>query len=59
MKTKSTSGIFAFATLLLVIINATLSIAHAQGTVFTYQGRLDSGTSPASGIRIWSIHNPP
>ncbi|HEX7570666.1 MAG TPA: hypothetical protein VF492_09190, partial [Verrucomicrobiae bacterium] len=40
----------AAALLLLAGINQTLSTAHAQGTAFTYQGRLNNGGSPASGI---------
>ena len=37
------------AALLLSTINYQLSTAHAQGTAFTYQGRLNSGGSPAGG----------
>ena len=36
--------------LTLGILNSQLSTAHAQGTAFTYQGRLNSGGSPASGV---------
>ena len=35
---------------LLSTLNYPLSTSYAQGTAFTYQGRLDSGGSPASGI---------
>ena len=35
--------------LLHLTISLQLSTAHAQGTAFTYQGRLNSGGSPASG----------
>jgi len=35
--------------LLLPIFNSQLSTLHAQSTVFTYQGRLNGGGSPASG----------
>ncbi|MCC6823363.1 MAG: hypothetical protein IT579_21745 [Verrucomicrobia subdivision 3 bacterium] len=31
-------------------LSTPLSNAQAQGTAFTYQGRLDEGTNPASGI---------
>ena len=33
----------------LLILNSQLSTAFAQGTAFTYQGRLNDGGSPASG----------
>jgi trimeric autotransporter adhesin len=39
----------AVAFLLLSNLNSPLSIAHAQGTAFTYQGRLNSGTNAATG----------
>ena len=35
---------------LLSTLNPQLSTAHAQGTAFTYQGRLNDGVNPASGI---------
>ena len=35
--------------LLLATFNPQLSTAFAQGTAFTYQGRLNDGTNPASG----------
>ena len=34
---------------LLATINSPLSTLHAQGTAFTYQGRLDAGVNPANG----------
>jgi hypothetical protein len=37
------------ALVLLSALNAQLSTAQAQGTAFTYQGRLNAGGSPASG----------
>ncbi len=37
------------AAVLLFTLNLQLSTAHAQGTQFTYQGRLDSGGSPVNG----------
>ena len=50
VKIKSTFTGFALALLaLLSTINSQLSTAFAQGTAFTYQGRLNSGGSPASG----------
>jgi formylglycine-generating enzyme required for sulfatase activity len=39
-----------FAFLLLFNLNAQLSSAHAQGTVFTYQGQLASGGSNYTGV---------
>ncbi len=39
----------ALALLALATLNSPLSTAFAQGTAFTYQGRLNSGTSPANG----------
>jgi hypothetical protein len=36
--------------LALSTINYPLSTAHAQGTAFTYQGRLNNGGSPANGL---------
>lgn len=44
-KLKSFTG----ATLTLLALLASLQQAKAQGTAFTYQGRLDSGTNPANG----------
>src|ERR1022692_1190586 len=38
------------ALLLLSTINHPLSTAFAQGTTFTYQGRLNDGSSPANGL---------
>lgn len=43
-----TKIVFA-ALVLLSILNSPLSTAHAQGTAFTYQGRLNVGSSPANG----------
>jgi hypothetical protein len=45
---------------LLSTINSELSTAHAQGTAFTYQGRLSDGTNAANGIydlrfSIWNL----
>jgi len=47
MKTK----LFTFLALtLLSTLNPQLSTCFAQGTAFTYQGRLNDGASPANGI---------
>jgi hypothetical protein len=32
-----------------LVLNSQTSILHAQGTAFTYQGRLNDGANPASG----------
>ena len=47
MKTKLKS--LALGLLALSTLDSQLSTAHAQGTAFTYQGRLNDGGSPASG----------
>jgi hypothetical protein len=41
--------------LLLSILSYPLASAHAQGTAFTYQGRLNDGTNPASGVYDFSF----
>jgi len=50
MKTKL-QPFFCFVTALatLAAVNARFSTACAQGTAFTYQGRLNSGTNPVTG----------
>jgi hypothetical protein len=48
MKTKLALK-FATAWLALATLNSPLSIVFAQGTAFTYQGRLNDGSTPASG----------
>jgi len=45
MKIKS----LLIALLALLTINSQLSTLHAQGTAFTYQGRLNDGANPANG----------
>src|SRR5450759_226621 len=50
MKTKLPSLFIALALLALASLNSPLATAHAQGTAFTYQGRLNDGASPATGI---------
>ncbi|MGC9943430.1 MAG: hypothetical protein ABSE48_16505, partial [Verrucomicrobiota bacterium] len=50
MKTKSCYLFIALALLTLAALNTELSIACAQGTAFTYQGRLDDGGNPADGL---------
>ena len=47
MKTKLKLTALA---LLLSTLNPQLSTAHAQGTAFTYHGRLNDGGNPANGI---------
>ena len=49
MKTKFTLIKWAALLLLLSTLNHQLSTVHAQGTEFTYQGRLNSGANPANG----------
>ncbi|MGA2246260.1 MAG: tail fiber domain-containing protein [Verrucomicrobiota bacterium] len=49
MKIKSAFPSFALALLTLTTISSQLSTSQAQGTAFTYQGRLNSGANPASG----------
>ena len=50
MKTlRITTPTLALALTLLCAYNSPLSTAQAQGTAFTYQGRLNSGGSPANG----------
>ena len=41
---------------LLSILNPQLSTLHAQGTAFTYQGRLNDGGNPASGQLRFALH---
>jgi hypothetical protein len=60
MKTKLDRFCYLFATLvLLAAFNSPLSTAFAQGTAFTYQGRLYDGTNPANGnydlrFQVWN-----
>jgi len=51
MKTKIKSALTraALALAALSTFNLQLSTAHAQGTAFTYQGRLNDGANPANG----------
>jgi hypothetical protein len=49
MTNKSMHLSSALALLALSFINPQLSTAHAQGTAFTYQGRLNNSGSPANG----------
>jgi hypothetical protein len=51
----------ALTLLALAIINAPLATAHAQGTAFTYQGRLNSGSAPANGNYdvVFALYNDP
>jgi len=50
MKTKSTVTLIALALLALATLNFQFASCFAQGTAFTYQGRLNAGGSPASGL---------
>jgi hypothetical protein len=49
MKTYIRNVYFTLAWLAFATFNSQLSTAHAQGTAFTYQGRLNSGGSPGHG----------
>ncbi len=49
MRTRTKRIQVALALLALFTLNLQPTTAHAQGTAFTYQGRLDSGGVPASG----------
>ena len=46
----------ALALLALSTLNYPLATAHAQGTAFTYQGRLNNGTNPVTGIYNFRFH---
>ena len=50
MKIKLRRLLLTLTLLALSTLNSQLSTAFAQGTAFTYQGRLNSGTNPANGI---------
>ncbi len=50
MKNKLNHVNIALACLVLSILDSKLSIVHAQGTAFTYQGNLVSGSNAANGI---------
>ena len=49
MKIKTAPLVSALALLALSTLNPQLSTCHAQGTAFTYQGRLNASGSPATG----------
>ena len=49
MNTKLFRWLIALALLTLSTLNPQLSTVFAQGTAFTYQGRLQNNGSPASG----------
>src|ERR1022692_2669596 len=49
MKNTLQNITITLALLALSLLNSPLSTASAQGTAFTYQGQLLSGSSPASG----------
>jgi hypothetical protein len=50
MKTTIRNFIGGLAFLSALMLALQPATSHAQGTAFTYQGRLDSGSSPANGI---------
>jgi hypothetical protein len=50
MKIRLHRLIAALALLALATLNSQLSTAFAQGTAFTYQGQLNNGSSPATGL---------
>jgi hypothetical protein len=50
MKNTSCHSFIALALLALSILNSPLLTAHAQGTAFTFQGRLTDGGNPANGL---------
>jgi hypothetical protein len=49
VKNKSFQAFIALALLALSTSNSQLATAHAQGTAFTYQGRLNDGAMTVSG----------
>jgi hypothetical protein len=49
MKIKIHHSLFFTLACLIVLHPSFCPCLHAQGTAFTYQGRLDSGTNPAAG----------
>lgn len=49
MKTKLNYSLFALVLLTFSIIGLQPFTTHAQGTAFTYQGRLNDGSAPANG----------
>jgi hypothetical protein len=50
MKKRLNQVFAALALLALSALNSQLSTAHAQGTAFTYQGRLNTNAVPANGL---------
>lgn len=50
MNLKASSLAASLGLALLALLHAPLPVAHAQGTAFTYQGRLTDGANPANGI---------
>lgn len=56
--------IAVWSLILLCVLNSPLSTAFAQGTAFTYQGRLNAGGVPANGVYdfqfgLWSAASGP
>jgi hypothetical protein len=50
MKTKYYRSLVALASLALFVLTSEFSTARAQGTAFTYQGRLNNSSGPANGF---------
>ena len=50
MKTKPQNPFFTLALLAFCTLHSALSSAEAQGTAFTYQGRLNTNAVPANGF---------
>jgi len=61
MNTKLPRLVIALALLALATLNPQFSTAFAQGTAFTYQGRLNSGSAPANGNYdvVFALYNDP
>jgi len=61
MKTTSRHRLMPLTLLALSTLNRQPSTGHAQGTAFTYQGRLNSGTNPANGTYdfVFEIYGSP
>jgi hypothetical protein len=55
MKTKSKSILRCTVLILLSIFSLQLPTARAQGTAFTYQGRLNDGGTPANGTNYGMV----
>ena len=56
MKIKIHHSLFFTLACLIVLHPSFCPCLHAQGTAFTYQGRLDSGTNPAAGSYDFTLN---